>query len=254
MMPKRKATMFNPAKIILAGFVLALLLSAYLLLNLATDLQFKGGLPYPDLALPILYKLYVVLGITAALAIALIYWEMKNTKQIIVFKEKTAAQKKEEQSQNESHSKRSLESKSVTGVSNADIISNALKTLANTFQIVAGACYISKADNDTKRVELINGFGLPLSETDVIEFKYGEGLIGQVAKSGLPIYVDEIPEGYFQVTSGLGSALPRFVMVLPLKKNDEVIGVLEAALFKPLNDSDRNQVEKFSNEIGARLK
>jgi hypothetical protein len=238
---------------LMAAFAISLLVSIYLLMALPSDLQFKGNLQYLDLVTPILIKLYVSLGITAILAFVALYAEMKNTKVAIVFKDKTASQAEEEKIQTEASRTDSLDSKSVTGKNDTELLSNSLSAIANKLDGVSGACYISKEVDGMKRVELVSGFALPLAETDVIQYNYGEGLVGQVAKSGTSIYVDEIPEGYFQVVSGLGKAVPKFILVQPIKKNNTVKGVLELATFRALNENERKMAEKFSGEIGERL-
>ena len=62
----------------------------------------------------------------------------------------------------------------------------------------------------------------------------GEGLVGTCYPKGEPIYMTEIPDEYITITSGLGDANPRALLICPLKVNDEIFGVIELASFQPL--------------------
>lgn len=53
----------------------------------------------------------------------------------------------------------------------------------------------------------------------------------QAAANGKTLYVDDIPEGYIYVISGLGSASPKYLLIVPFKKQEQVIGMLEIASF-----------------------
>ena len=241
------------SKALLIAFVASLLLSIYLLIMLPSDLQFKGNVQFMDLVNPVLVQLYSVLGMTAILACIALYAEMKNAKVAIVFKEKTAAQSVLEKGQFESAKVESLNSAAISASDTTTILSESLSLIGKKLEAVAGACYIVKAENEAKFVELVSGFVLPFSDNSVVRFEFGDGIVGQVAKSGVPMYLNEIPEGYIQVVSGLGQASPRFILILPLKKKNEVQGILEIATFKATTDMERRMAEKFAEEIGERL-
>jgi hypothetical protein len=91
-----------------------------------------------------------------------------------------------------------------------------------------------------------SGFAVVLAEDEKNpSFQWGEGLIGQVAASGKSIYLDELPEGYAsRIESGLGSALPKFLFILPIKKENEIIGVIEVATFTNLSEALRKQAQE----------
>lgn len=58
-----------------------------------------------------------------------------------------------------------------------------------------------------------------------------EGLMGQAYQDKEPIMLTEIPEKYIQITSGLGKALPRCLLIVPLKYNESICGIIELASF-----------------------
>ncbi len=59
-----------------------------------------------------------------------------------------------------------------------------------------------------------------------------EGLLGQSFQDKQPLLLTEVPPNYVHITSGLGKALPRCILIVPLKYNEQTCGMIELASFK----------------------
>src|SRR5687767_15285480 len=60
-------------------------------------------------------------------------------------------------------------------------------------------------------------------------FGIGEGLVGQAALEKKPILLTNVPDDYIRITSGLGEAPPRNILVLPVLFEGQVKAVIELA-------------------------
>jgi methyl-accepting chemotaxis protein len=118
-----------------------------------------------------------------------------------------------------------------------------LNVLCDQLNAGQGALYYLSTKGDKKNLDFKSGFALILTDGEKVpSFELGEGLIGQVAASGKSLYLDELPEGYAAlIESGLGAALPKFLFVFPLKKENETTGVVEIALFAAVSEAERQQ-------------
>lgn len=128
-----------------------------------------------------------------------------------------------------------------------------------------GAVFILEDDHEGK-LEAQNELRLDLKasyayerkkfqkRTIVIKDNFAEGLIGQVFLEKELLYLDDIPQNYIHIGSGLGGAVPSFLLIIPLKIEDDVEGVIEIASFHPFEDYEIDFVEKITTNIASSIK
>jgi methyl-accepting chemotaxis protein len=81
----------------------------------------------------------------------------------------------------------------------------------------------------------------------------GEGLVGACALERETIFLTEIPENFVTITSGLGEANPNCLLIIPLKQDENVLGVMEIASFKVFEQHEVDFLEKVSESIAATI-
>ena len=84
-------------------------------------------------------------------------------------------------------------------------------------------------------------------------FELGEGLVGNCAIEKKKNHLTEIPDNYIRITSGLGGSNPRSLILIPMKLEEEVLGVIEIASFNKYEDYQITFLEQASLSIASSL-
>jgi HAMP domain-containing protein/signal transduction histidine kinase/CheY-like chemotaxis protein len=85
------------------------------------------------------------------------------------------------------------------------------------------------------------------------QFRLGEGLVGQCAVERRMLLINQVPSDYIQISSGLGEAPPRSIVVLPVLFESEVKAVLELATFDQFDEIRLTFLEQLAESIGIVL-
>ncbi len=86
-----------------------------------------------------------------------------------------------------------------------------------------------------------------------IEYKLGQGLVGQCAVERRKILLANIPPDYIKIASGLGEATPRNILVLPVLFEGQVKGVIELASFESFSPTHEVFLDQLMESIGIVL-
>lgn len=81
----------------------------------------------------------------------------------------------------------------------------------------------------------------------------GEGLAGQAWQEGDIVFLTDVPNDYIRIVSGLGDANPSCILIVPLKVNDQIFGVVEIASFNNLEDFEIEFVQKIAESIASTI-
>lgn len=109
----------------------------------------------------------------------------------------------------------------------------ALRIVCLQLEASQGAVYISKENAQRRFIELRASFAYMKPDSQTVRYEYGEGLPGQVAKEGTLANINAVPDGYIKIISGLGQATPKHLLLVPVKAENKVVGVVEIASFTP---------------------
>lgn len=81
----------------------------------------------------------------------------------------------------------------------------------------------------------------------------GHGLVGQAAIEKRTIFMTKVPDNYISITSGLGAANPRCILIVPLKSEDQIVGVIELASFHVYEDFEIKFLERVGESIASTI-
>ncbi len=112
---------------------------------------------------------------------------------------------------------------------------------------------LNQEDEEDKFLELTGAYAYERRKFIEAKVAIGEGLVGQCFQEKAIIHLSEIPEDYVRITSGLGKATPKSLLLVPLKLESEVNGVIELAGFRPFEEYEIAFVEKLAESISSTL-
>lgn len=128
-----------------------------------------------------------------------------------------------------------------------------LKELVKYMKFNQGALFLLQEDASEKHLELMSAYAYDKRKFINKRIPLGNGLTGQCALERNTIHLREIPANYVSITSGLGHALPRTLILVPLIHNEEVYGVIELASFKSLESYEIDFIEKVAESIASTI-
>jgi transcriptional regulator with GAF, ATPase, and Fis domain len=232
-------------------FTVGVAVSAYVLYRLPNNLMLPYG--YES----VFNTTYLVVGLSFLIGVVAVTQAMRYKKELIVYRDRVTEMSQSDMDGSDSN-KSTISVESVraalrTTKGEKDILQNGLQSICKQLDAGQGAAYLIQQENDTRFAELKTGYALSISESTTTRYNFGEGLIGQAASNGQLLYLDEVPEGYIKIISGLGSASPRYLLIAPVKNQDTVLGVLEIASFSPFSADQRKFVEQGAQLVADKL-
>jgi hypothetical protein len=132
-----------------------------------------------------------------------------------------------------------------------DAVISALVQYTNSNQ--GGLYILNDEDPNNKYLELISLFAFDIKKYQQQKIKLGEGLLGQTFLEQETTHLTNMPEEYIRITSGLGDANPRALLLFPLKVDKESYGIIELASFREYQPHEIEFVEKLGESIAATL-
>jgi PAS domain S-box-containing protein len=116
-----------------------------------------------------------------------------------------------------------------------------------------GAIYITRESEKEKYLEMIACHAYDRKKFPGMSISWGNGLIGAVAMEKKGYYTDKVPDEYLTITSGLGKANPKYLLIEPLVWNQQVFGVIEIASFKRMDAHELQFVSRVAESIATTI-
>jgi GAF domain-containing protein len=136
----------------------------------------------------------------------------------------------------------------------ATVSNRVLSELAPLVNAQHGVFYVVEKD-DESNVELTLASSYAVDQRQQLpgRLRLRDGLIGQSAAEKTRILLADVPKGYAQISSGLGAAEPRNLIVLPALFEGEVNAVIELASVSEFSETHQLFLDQLMESIGIVL-
>ncbi|MDQ0199423.1 response regulator [Neobacillus ginsengisoli] len=116
-----------------------------------------------------------------------------------------------------------------------------------------GVFYVKDVEEGQQYLKRISAYASLDDSKDYMRFRFGEGLIGQCALEKRSIILNDVPDHYVKIGSGMGEGSPKNIMILPVQFEDEVLAVIEIASFETYSPLQVKLLEAVNNNIGIKI-
>jgi transcriptional regulator with GAF, ATPase, and Fis domain len=124
---------------------------------------------------------------------------------------------------------------------------NIIRGLCEYLEVPVGALFIL----ENNILSLAGGYAYPLDDADTPNsFADDEGIVGQAVQERRTIKLSDVPADYIDITSGLGKASARNILVVPFIEENRVVGVIEIGSFTELYPHQTQFIESVLKDIG----
>ncbi|UII19523.1 CHASE3 domain-containing protein [Fulvivirga ligni] len=130
-----------------------------------------------------------------------------------------------------------------------------VKFLANYLEAQQGSLFVIQDEdkNDDPYLELMACYAFDKKKYLEKKIDIGKGLVGQTYLEGQTVVLTDLPQGYINITSGLGDATPGCVIIVPMKYNERTEAVFELARFEPFAPHEIDFLEKAGEVMASSI-
>ncbi|WP_276091309.1 response regulator [Pedobacter sp. JY14-1] len=128
-----------------------------------------------------------------------------------------------------------------------ELAEDILENLVGHTNSVVAAFYLVGED---MRLHLEGGYAL---NTERRTLNAGDGISGQVFKSGTPLMITDVPDGEMTISYATGHTKPGYIAAFPVLRHGEVLGVLELGALKAFTPLQQELLKSVSHNIGIAL-
>lgn len=128
-----------------------------------------------------------------------------------------------------------------------------LSNLVKYTNSIQGNVFLLKTDEETKEnyFSLVAAYAFDRKKHIQKRIEIDEGLVGQCFLDNDKIFITDIPIDYINIKSGLGDAPPKCILLVPIRQNNIINGVLELTTFVPYDPYIIEFIERIGENMGT---
>ena len=133
--------------------------------------------------------------------------------------------------------------------------SRVLSQLIKYVNAISGVLYMVNNDDEEENCfELVADYGCSNDiRKEKAKIHITTGTFGVAFSENRLMIINDVPENYFKIESGLGNAKPEAMLVIPLSIDEVVFGIIEIASLKKFTDIETEFVKRIALNIANNL-
>ncbi|MFC4779559.1 CHASE3 domain-containing protein [Paenibacillus sp. GCM10023252] len=135
----------------------------------------------------------------------------------------------------------------------SELTSTFVEHLAPMIGSTYAAVYLKTEESGQVRYVKAASFAGKAGDIGYEGFKLGEGLIGQCAVDKRMYMLHDLPDNYVKISSGLGEAPPRHLLVAPIFYEEDVVAVVEFASLGSFESQHLALVDNLQGSLGVAI-
>jgi methyl-accepting chemotaxis protein len=132
-----------------------------------------------------------------------------------------------------------------------ELLNKSLSKLVRLVDAFQGSIVTISNESNEDTLVIAASFAVDRTTQNNRSIQLGEGLLGQCVLEKSPVYLTDLPSGFFKISSGLGEAKPSTLLIVPMVYREESVGAIELGFFHQLGQHQLEFVNKASEIIAA---
>ncbi|MES2829587.1 MAG: response regulator [Bacteroidota bacterium] len=133
-----------------------------------------------------------------------------------------------------------------------ELSGNIISEICNYLKAPLGALFLLSSASK-KTYAFSAGYAYQRSKNTLLEYRNGEGLVGQTASEKKFKVINDVPSDYIKVNSGLGNMAPSSIFLLPVTFEDSTLAVVEIGLTSAPDEITVLFLNTIAENIGVAL-
>ncbi len=134
-----------------------------------------------------------------------------------------------------------------------DLSSQSIRKLVKHLEVEQGGIFILHNKDDKDILVLEATYAFDKKKKLDTEIEIGESLVGKCAKEREVLRIDNLPEGYTFIGSGLGEDTPKSLLLVPMMYENNLFGVIEIASLYKIAEYKIDFIKGIGERIAAEI-
>ena len=130
---------------------------------------------------------------------------------------------------------------------------DAIRKIVKHMKVEQGGIFIVEQREGRELLVLTSAFAYDKIKLLNSEMEIGESLPGKCAEERKVIQINDLPEGYTFIGSGLGEDTPKSLLLAPMIYENKLFGVIEIASLKEIEDYKLNFIQVVAERMASEL-